>query len=148
MIFIEFINLKYKCNFVELFLIFLIIFSVTPDHILNSSPTNLCLIAYRSAKYDKFDLSPSVILLPPKEEEVILLSEDAKVNIKFFIPMYVCDGDIQSQPRTWVPTDEYRIATGPSNDSVILIHKRNNRFEIIEFILDITLSYVKNFRSY
>lgn len=114
---------------------------------LNSTPTNLCLIFYGSTKYEEFVLTPSVIL-SPSEEEVTLLSENDEDNIAFRIPMYVCNGEIQIQPGVWVSTDDYRIATGPSPDSVVLIRKRNNRLEIVEYILNIQISYIKNFHHF
>lgn len=108
---------------------------------------HICYIAYRPEKYNGFIYKFYETEQTPKEAEAILLSNDPQFNIKFSILIYTCYGTRET-PETSVPTDEYKIASGPSVTSVILIHKTNNRLEVTQLILDLDLRYVIHYKHY
>lgn len=120
-------------------------------NVLNLSDHNMfstiCEIVLRPAKYENkiiYKKTPNS-QKPDREFLIALLSQTDICSIE----AYKCEG---LDPRTSKLTKKYSIAAGPLPDSVIVlkkIHSSNhdnqqidNRYEIIEYIINLSLTYL------
>lgn len=71
-----------------------------------------------------------------------LAAVEPNSEIHFYVTLYECLLKTETSEGTKYLTN-YKIAAGPDNNSVILIQQKgDNRFEVIEYIKNLSIDYV------
>lgn len=99
---------------------------------------------YRGFHHYRIHVKPKLLQIV-----TILPAETSNSEISFNMSVYTCPGKIYKPGSTKGEfTYSYTIGAGLNENSVALIQKRGNRYEITEYIIDLHMDYLKHYDYY
>lgn len=107
-------------------------------------------MTFRKGKYQNFIID----YVPKKPQGVrvlatLLSAVENKPEIHFYVTLYTCPIIIKISSIEIKHTNNYKIAAGLDKNSMILIQQKNNeRFEVIEYIENMSKAYITLFNYY